>query len=249
MPLKESSGVEPIVHFRSVTNTAWLVRSADASGVPMHELAAVCQAVLRPSADVWSRFLTGLGDLVSNGDVSDDESIAVLASEFTHVRLGDFDPEADLEASTVREIVERVRAEQETHLRAELDDEKRRREESERVAAVAEGHAASIVSSLETKAERLAGFAAGAILCSLCAVLVLGGVWSLPTEWSDSTRAHRVGAVVWWICVVSFMGCSLAALFTPRLQVLNLFERLKASFMGRLKRRLLPELGVQARSE
>ncbi len=101
------SGIEPIVHFRSVTNTAWLARSADASAVPMHELAAVCQALLRPSTGVWSRFVAGLGDLVSSGDISDDESIAVLASEFTHVRLSDLDSDVDVEASTIREIVER----------------------------------------------------------------------------------------------------------------------------------------------
>lgn len=236
------SGVEPIVHFRSVTNTAWLVRSADASRVPMHELAAVCQAVLRPSAEVWTRFVAGLGELVSNGDVSDDESIAVLASEFTHVRLADFDPETDMEASTIREIVERARAEQETHLRAELDQEKRRRQESERAVAVAQGHTASIVSGVEAQADRVAQFAAGTILCLLCAALVLGGIWTLPTEWSESTRAHQVWAIVWWVCVASFVGCSVAALFTPRLQVLNLFDTLKVSFTERLKRRFLGNL-------
>ena len=243
------AGVEPIVHFRSVTNTAWLVRSADASRVPMHELAAVCQAVLRPSAEVWTRFVSGLGELVVSGEVSDDESIAVLASEFTHVRLADFDPETDMEASTIREIVERARAEQETHLRAELDDERRRRQESERAASVAEGHAASIVSRVEAQAERIAKIVAGAILCSLCAVLVLGGVWSLPTEWSESTRAHQVWAVLWWVCVASFMGCSVVALFTPRLQVLSLFDILKTSFTKLLKRRLLPGPLANVRSE
>lgn len=33
-----SHGLEPIVHFRSVTNAAWVIRPADASDVPMHEL-------------------------------------------------------------------------------------------------------------------------------------------------------------------------------------------------------------------
>ena len=133
------SGVEPIVHFRSVTNSAWMVRPAGVSSVPMHELVAVCQAVLRPSADVWSRFVSGLGDLVSSGDVSDDESIAVLASEFTQVRLADIEPDADLEATTIREIVERVRVEQETELRSELEEERRKRKESERASRSCRG--------------------------------------------------------------------------------------------------------------
>ena len=243
------SGVEPIVHFRSVTNTAWLVRSADASQVPMHELAAVCQAVLRPSADVWSRFVAGLGEMVSSGEVSDDESIAMLANEFTHVQLADFDPDSDMEASTIREIVDRVQVEQATRARTELEGEKRRRQESERAAATAEAHAATIVSGVEAQADRLAKLVSGAIVFLLCTVLVLGGVWTLPTEWSESTRAHLVGVVLWWLCVFAFMGCSLAALFTPRLQVLNLFDKLKASFARRLKRRLLPSLRANARSE
>ena len=201
------------------------------------------------SGGLWTRFVAGLGELVVSGDVSDDESIAVLASEFTHVRLADFDPETDMEASTIREIVERARAEQETYLRAELDDERRRRQESERAASVAEGHAASIVSQVEAQAERIAKIVAGAILCSLCAVLVLGGVWSLPTEWSESTRAHQVWAVLWWVCVASFMGCSVAALFAPRLQVLSLFDILKTSFTKLLKRRLLPGPLANVRSE
>ena len=243
------SGVEPIVHFQSVTNTAWLVRSADGSNVPMHELVAICQAVLRPSTEVWSRFVAGLGELVSSGDVSDDESIAVLASEFTRVRLADFEPDADMEASTIREIVERVRAEQETELRSELDEERRRREESERTAAVAKGHTATIVSSVEARVERCAGFAAWTVYGSLCVVLILGGIWTLPTEWSEWTRANKVGALVWWFCVVVFLGCSLGALFTRRLQVLNVFDPLKRWFAQRLGRWLLPSLEATKRRD
>ena len=236
------SGVEPIVHFQSLTNTAWLVRPADGSNVPMHELAAICQAVLRPSTEIWSRFVAGLGELVSSGDVSDDESIAVVASEFTHVRLADFEPDADMEASTIREIVERVRAEQETELRSELDEERRKREESERTTAVVKGHTATIVSSVDARVEWCAGFAAWTVYGSLCVVLVLGGIWTLPTEWSESTRANQVGALVWWFCVLVFMGCSMGALFTPRFQVLNVFDPLKRWFVQRMRGWLLPSL-------
>ena len=235
-------GVEPIVHFRSVTNTAWMVRPAGASSVPMHELVAVCQAVLRPSAEVWSRFVSGLGDLVSSGDVSDDESIAVLASEFTQVRLADIEPDADLEATTIREIVERVRVEQETELRSELEEERRKRKESERAAAVAAAHTATIVSTVEARVDRWSGLAAGAVYSSLCVVLVLGGIWTLPTEWSDLARASEAWTIVWWVCVAGFLCCSLAALFTRQLQFLNVFDLLKGRFKRWLRRRWLPSL-------
>ena len=241
-------GVEPIVHFWSVTNTAWLVRPADASSVPMHELIAVCEAVLRPSTELWSRFVAGLSDLVSSGDVSDDESIAVLANEFTRVRLAEFEPDADVEASTVREIVERVRAEQETHLRSELDEERRRREETERANAVTDGHMATIISTVEDRAERWASFAAGTVTGSLYMVLILGGIWTVPTEWSEWTRAHQVGTLVWWFCVVVFLGCSFVALFTRRFRVFNVYGHLKVWFAHRLKRLLLPSLNFREKS-
>ena len=242
-------GVAPIVHFRSLTNTAWLARPAEASSVPMHELIAVCQAMLRPSTEVWSRFVAGLSDMVSTGDLSDDESIAVLASEFTQVRLSDFEPDADVEANTIREIVERTRAEQETHLRAELDEERRKREKIERAITVAEGHTATIISTVEIRSERWATFAAGTVYSFLYVVLVLGGIWTLPTEWSESTRAHQTGALVWWFCVVVFLICSFVASFTRRFRVFNLYDHLKAWFAHRLKRLLLPSLGAMERSD
>ena len=243
------SGVEPIVHFRSVTNTAWMVRPAGASSVPMHELVAVCQAVLRPSTEVWSRFVSGLGDLVSSGEVSDDESIAVLASEFTQIRLADIEPDADFEATTIREIVERVRAEQETVLRSELEEERRKRKESERAATVAATHTATIVSSVEARVERWSGWAAGSVYSSLCGVLILGGIWTLPTEWSVLARASEAWTLVWWVCVAGFLCCTLAALFTRRLQFLNVFDLLKGWFARLLRRRWLPSLEVGERSD
>ena len=242
-------GMAPIVHFRSLTNSAWLARPADASSVPMHQLIAVCQAILRPSTEVWSRFVAGLSDMVSSGDLSDDESIAVLASEFTQVRLADFESDADVEANTIREIVERTRAEQETHLRTELDEERRKREKIERAVTVAEGHTATIISTVEARSERWATFAAGTVYSCLYVILVLGGIWTLPTEWSESTRAHQTGALVWWFCVVVFLICSFVATFVRRFRVFNLYDHLKVWFALRLKRLLLPSLGTMERSD
>ena len=241
------SGVEPMVHFRSMTNTAWLVKPAGASSVPMHELVAVCQAVLRPSTEVWSRFVSGLSELVSSGNVSDDESIAVLASEFTHVQLGDLGPDADLEASTIREMIERVRTEQESALQPKLDEERRRREESERAVALAEGHTATIVSNVEERIDMWAGRAAGLVYGSICVALVLGAIWTLPTKWSLAVQASMVGMIIWWACVAGFIACSMVALLTGRLHLFNVFEHVKRWSVRRLRRRLLPDLKAEER--
>ena len=197
------------MHFRSVTNAAWFLRPADASDVPMHDLVAVCAAVLRPSPEVWSCFVRRLDESVTSGDLSDDESIAVLATEFTRMKLADFESEADVEATTVREIVERVREEHETKLRSQLDDGQRKLEESERAV--------------------------------LCIVLLLGAILTLPMEWVDSTRADHVLNLALWGCVALFFVFSLLGFFTRRFHVLNVFDRLKAWFVSRLQRVLLPE--------
>ena len=234
-------GLEPIVHFRSVTNAAWFLRPADASDVPMHDLVAVCATVLRPSPEVWSSFVRRLDELVTSGDLSDDESIAVLATGFTRIELADLESEADVEATTVREIVERVREEHETKLRSQLDDGQRKLEESERAAVAARAEATLIRSAAQAQAERLATWAAGAIYAVLCSVLLLGAILTLPMEWVDSTRVDHVLKFALWGCIALFFVFSLLGFFTRRFHVLNVFDRLKARFASRLQRMLLPE--------
>ena len=149
-------GSQPIVHFRSVANAAWLLRPGDADDVPMHELISVCAAVLRPSPDVWAGFVRRLDEFVASGELSDDESIAVLAKGFTRRELADHELGADVEATTVREIVQRVREEDEARLRALLDESRRKAEESERAAAAARDEAVSIRNTLKAQVEKSA---------------------------------------------------------------------------------------------
>ena len=234
-------GLEPIVHFRSVTNAAWFLRPAHAADVPMHELVAVCAAVLRPSPEIWSSFVKRLNELVRSGELSDDESIAVVASEFTRVQLANLEADTDVEATTVREIVERVKAEEQTKFSLELDQERRKREESDRAAVTAREETASIRRAQRAHAEKLAAWVARVIYGLLCIVLVLGAIWTLPTKWSNSTRAAQVWNLVWWGCVAIFSACSLLGFLTRRFHVLNAYDWLKTSLTPRMRRLLFPE--------
>ena len=207
----------------------------------MHELVAVCAAVLRPSARIWSGFVKHLDDLVTSGVLSDDESIAVLASELTQVALADHEPEGDVEATTVLEIVERVRQEHEARLRPELDARRREQEESERVAELAQAQVASFRAGAQARAERLAGWIAGSICALFCLVLLVGAFLTLPTEWSAPPGEGVVINLAWWGSVVLFVGVSLLGFFIPRFHVFNVFARLKACFVSPLRRVLLPE--------
>ena len=78
---------------------------------------------------------------------------------------------------------------------------------------------------------------------------ILGGIWTLPTEWSVLARASEAWTLVWWVCVAGFLCCTLAALFTRRLQFLNVFDLLKGWFARLLRRRWLPSLEVGERSD
>lgn len=234
-------GLEPLVHFRAVANAAWLLKPANASDVPMHELVAVCAAVLRPSARIWSGFVKHLDQLVTSGDLSDDESIAVLASELTQVALSDHEPEEDVEATTVLEIVERVRQEHEARLRPKLDASRREQEKSERVAALAQAQVALFRVGAQARAERLAGWIAGTIYALLCVVLLVGAVLTLPTEWSTPPEKGLLINLAWGGSVVLFFSVSLLGFFIPRFHVINIFARLRGWLVSPLRRVLLPE--------
>lgn len=201
-------GLEPIVHFRSVTNAAWFLNPADASDVPMHELVAVCAAVLQPSVDVWSRFVTHLDKMVSAGELSEDESIAMVASAFTRIELADLGSDEDVEATTVREIVERVRAEEQTQFSSKLDEERKRRQESDKSGCCRRFETAAIKCTARAQVEKLATLAAGTIYGTLLVILALGAFLTLPTNWSNSTRGDELWGILWWGCVVVFFGSS-----------------------------------------
>ena len=236
-----SHSFEPMVHFRSVTNAAWFLRPANASNVPMHELVAVCAAVLQPSPKVWSRFVGHLDDLVQSGELSDDESIAVLANGFTHIEPGQLESEADMEATTVREIVERVRAEMGAELRSQLDDKQKQIEDRERKVSVAQDEADSIRATVQARTKRLATLAAKVIYAVLCIILLAGAVLNVPTEWSGWTRSGTIWELVGWVCGGTFLVASLLPFFTRRFCGLDIFDFLQGFLESRLQRMLLPE--------
>ena len=232
---------EPMVHFRSITNAAWFIRPANASNVPMHELVAVCAAVLQPSNELWTRFVKGLDDLVQSGELSHDESISVLATGFTHIESGEIDTESDFEANNLREIVERVRRERESELRSEMDTREKQIEDRERAAAVAQYEANSVRTTVQARANRLAMFAAKGIYTVICIILLLGALFSLPTVWSDWNQYGTVRKVFGWVCIVTFLGATLLPFFTRRFHGFGILDRLHTMISFRLQRMLLPE--------
>lgn len=235
-------GLPPIVHFRAVANAAWFLRRpASASDVPMHDLVAVCAAILRPSARLWANFVRHLEQFVASGVLSDDESVAVLASELTEPSLADYEHEEDLEASTVLEIVERVKREHEARLRPKLDESRQKQEESERIATLAQAQLSSLRTDLENRADRLATAVARTVYVLLCLALTVGAVLTLPTAGSAPPRADVVANLAWWAVVGLFFTLSLLDFFSPRFHLSSIPRRLRGWLAGRLRRVFLPE--------
>lgn len=233
-------GLEPMVHFRSVTNAAWVLRPGEASNMPMHQLVTVCAALLQPSVEIWNRFVAHLEYMVASGELSDDDSIAVVASDFTRIALGDLDSDDDVEATTVREIVDRVRAEEQAEFTSRLDKEKRQRRNSERETVAARLEVAEIKRTALSRSEGLASIVAGGIYGVVVILIALGAFWTLPTDWSLSAREHDLWRTAWWVCVSVFACCSLLG-FTNRFHVLNLYSHLRRWLASRFRRVLLPE--------
>lgn len=102
-------GVPPLVHQYALTSLAWLKRPAAARGVQLHELAAICAAVLRPSRETWTAFVANLQKLRDDGALTDDETVAIVASEFTEPLLSQLDDEAVVDSDTIQQAIERVR--------------------------------------------------------------------------------------------------------------------------------------------
>ena len=115
------SGVPPIMRCRDLFNAAWIKKPASASRLRMHELVALCAAALRPGREIWEAFIRELRKLIISGQLSSEESVALLISDLAESRLSEIDDELDVDATTVSEVVDRVRAEYEERARKEIE--------------------------------------------------------------------------------------------------------------------------------
>jgi hypothetical protein len=102
-------GIPPIVHQTALTSIAWLKKPAAAPDIKLHELAAVCWAVMRPTRETWNKFVQCLRNLRTDGSITDDETAALVSSELTEPALARLDEEFEPDSDSIQEAVERVR--------------------------------------------------------------------------------------------------------------------------------------------
>lgn len=102
-------GVPPIIHWNTISNLAWLKRPAHGTTSKVHQLTALCGAALRPDRATWQRFLDHLEKLEESNELDSDESVAILVSSLTDELLVELEDDGDLGASSLEEVVDRVR--------------------------------------------------------------------------------------------------------------------------------------------
>lgn len=110
---ERGSGIEPIVHIRAIANLAWLKRPRLTQDFKLRELFALCAAAMKPSPATWDRFLRHLRVLELDNRLSSDEVTAIVVSSLSDdlLRNAELDDDGkDLDAATLDEIVERVKA-------------------------------------------------------------------------------------------------------------------------------------------
>jgi hypothetical protein len=107
---QEGRGCGPIIHVLTLSNFAWLKRPASASKLKVHELMALCSAALRPTPEAWQHFIDHLRRLEAEGELNDEEITAIVASELTENLLAERGIDAESDATSLTEVVERVKS-------------------------------------------------------------------------------------------------------------------------------------------
>ncbi|QDV09314.1 hypothetical protein Poly30_48720 [Planctomycetes bacterium Poly30] len=131
------SGIPPVVHQYWISNVVWLKSPGARSKFADYQagaLEALCEAVLQPKTSTWDLFLTTLEDLVSSGQLSSDESIALICSDLADSSLSRLEDDLDeaateSDANSIRDVIERLQEGQSAQvmdLRDSLSDEQAR---------------------------------------------------------------------------------------------------------------------------
>jgi hypothetical protein len=97
-----------MVHHGALTNIAWLKKPAAAPNAKLHELAAICVAVMRPTRQTWMKVIETLRRLRDDGVITDDETAAIVASELTEPLLARLDDDFEPDADSIEQAIARV---------------------------------------------------------------------------------------------------------------------------------------------
>ena len=194
-------GFPPIIHYLVLSNLAWLKRPASAVKLKLHELVALCAAALRPSRAAWEAFIGHLRRLQNSGELSSDEVTAIVASELADRVLLEADIDDDSDASTLSEVVDRVKADYRAEASLEVASAKA-------AAEVSEAEALRIRNHLEGRARLIAKISCWA----LAGVVALALFAATATTIVIAVKGESPGAL-WVVITVILAAAGLASLY------------------------------------
>ncbi len=178
------TGVPPVVHQVAVSSIAWLKRPNVARGIKMHELAATCAAVLRPKRATWDKFTETLKRLRADGSLSDDEAVALVASDLAEPVLAELDEDFDPDSDTILDAVERVKraykAESDAVAASLIADARADTALARDAAADAARDATAVRTAVEGRIRKLSGFVARWCERGFVIVLIAAAALSVP---------------------------------------------------------------------
>lgn len=131
---QDEGGVSPVIHVQALLNIVWLKRPSAGARLKVQQLIALCEAALRPSRETWNLFMGEIRRKQSEGRLTSDEAVALVASGLMEAQLAELEYETDVDATTVSQVIDRVKGQEEERLRAALESERSRGEEAVRVA-------------------------------------------------------------------------------------------------------------------
>jgi hypothetical protein len=131
--IQGEAGVFPVIHSLALSSIAWLKKPAAVCNLKLNELIALCSAAIAPSPRTWTLFIKHLRKLRVDNRLTNDELVAVIASELSDNLLSQFDEDVEPDALTLTEIVNRVKSDYQSDAAARI--EKVKQEASEEVAA------------------------------------------------------------------------------------------------------------------
>jgi hypothetical protein len=198
---EEERGVPPIIHQLALSSIAWLKKPASAATLKLHELVALCVAALKPSPQLWADFLRHLEKLEKDGTLSSEETVAIVATELTDVLLLEVEvARGDIDAKTLTEVVDRVKAEYQAEARSEL------LEFTARAGADAERNRQMRL-SVERRLNSVAAVVATMVFVLVYAVFVIALIVLLPGV---------LEAVPWQLAAVGWVAIAVSTLATLR---------------------------------
>ncbi len=92
----------------------------------------------------------------------------------------------------------------------------------------------------DARAEKWAAIVAAIVYGVVSLLLVAMAIWTLPTEWSQATRASKMGNVIWWICAAVPAGLYVLGLYS-RFQILDVYGKLRQVLRQVFYRFLMPD--------